>query len=500
MMPRLARLASVALLGVLLPSARAAAWPPGGVWTDPRGDVVLRRTATGGQGAPSPLSTLPDLVRMTITGWQSPTAAQNPYAGSVVPPNGAHLFRMDVVFAGLVNPPGPLSPSNYDPYQFGPSPVYGFVELDVDGDTNTGGELGAAAKTRYLANIGRFGRLPSSSLRTRAAVWGTQVDGVFNPNDPSRPLYQASGADFVLSLCGCYPVTIVQEGGNGNHIFDAGETWVVRSAFFQRAGGYRDGCFSFGGASGIPGMYDPWVDLRFSHDTARNETTLTLVYALDMDGAGQLAGGDAQDPDYDAGDQTSVQEGLQDVIDGAPFLPVQTPVWHLARRWNDRPVSAGLDVSRWTAVALVGTCASTPQDSSYIWTDTGFGDVAGDVDGDGAIGPSDAAIIRHAIDQFDGGPQDAEGQSCENQSVGIINFGSNFCAYDVDGDGTINARDVRLCCVGDYNGDGMLNVNDFVAFGFGYSTGDPRADVDHSGRLDVNDFVAFGNAYVAGCP
>jgi len=489
-----AQLLTAGLLALAVP---AMADPDTAVWTDPKGDATPRHTNTGANGPINPAATLPDMVRLTLSGWQAFNAATDPYSGFVVDPEHAHLFRMQVTFAGLVNPPGPLSGSSgFDPFRFGISPVYGFLELDMDADKETGGELGAAAKSRYLANVGRFGRMPSSALGPRAATWGTQLDGIFS----TAPQYERSGADMVLNLCGCYQVTIVSQNGNSNGVFEAGETWVVRSAFFQRVGGYKDACFSFGGASGIPGLYDPWVNLRFSHSTSTNQTTITLVYALDMVGAGQLAGQAPQSVNYNAGDQTSVLEAISDVIDGAPFLPSNTPVWFLANRWIGRNPSDSLNPTRWRPLALFGTSYQTPQDSSFAWTDTGFDEVAGDVNGDALADLTDAAAVRQTIDTLDGGPLDGEGSSVENQSVTIIDPGPNFCIFDVDGDGRIDLRDVRIYCIGDYNRDGLLNINDFIAFSTGFAIGDPRADTDRNGVFDVNDFVGFGNAYAAGCP
>lgn len=486
-------LAGLAALGATRPAAALDVL----LYTDPRGDAAVHGTSQNPLGPLNPAGTAPDLVELTLSGWRSDMPATDPYVGQVQPPQSSHLFRLELRFAGLINPPGPLQGgSEFDPYRYGPSPLYGFLELDMDRDRDTGGELGAPAATRYLANVGRFGRLPDASILGRAAKWGVEVDGVF----ATAPQYERSGCDFLLSLCGCYPVSLVSEAGNGNGIFESGETFVVRSAFFQRAGGYKDGCFSFGGVSIIPGMYDPWVNLRFSHNAAANETTVTLVYALDMEGAAQLAGESTQPMNYSAADHTSVAEGLQDIIDGVPFLPTGSPVWHLARRWEGREVEDALDPTRWRAYALFGSCYQTPQSSNFIWTDTGVEEVPGDMTGDGIPGPADAAKVLDAITEHDAGPWDGDGFACENQSIRIVGFGENFCAYDVDGDGIIDLRDIRYYCVGDFNRDGQLNVNDFIAFAAGYAGGDPRADTDHNGRLDVNDFVGFGNAFAGGCP
>lgn len=491
---------AVALLAMGMPSARAS--DPTETWTDPKGDAVIRRTDANGNGALGAGSTLPDMIRVDFIAWQSSTAAADPFNGSPCNPEDAHLFRIDVSFAGLVNPPGRLGDGvaiEYRPFEFGPSPLYGFLEIDVDHDRNTGGELGTAARTRYLANVARFGRLPSHSNADRAAIWGTDLDRGFD----EVPQYRRSGADFLLSFCGCSDVTILNEGGNGNHIFEPGETWTVRGAFFQRSGGYVDSSFAFGGTSGVPGMYDPQVKIRFSHSQSANRTVVSLVYALDMTGAGQLAGAPPEPVNYNAGDQTSVLEGLQDVIDAAGFLNLPEPVRTLAQRWTGRSAWDFLDPTEWNMTALFGTAFATIQDSPFVWTDTGCDETPGDMNHDGYGNSTDALIVRDQIVQLDGGPQDGDvlaGVVGENWSVRIIGYGANFCLYDITGDGVINYTDVRFLCPADFDMDGRLTVNDYITFGSGFAGGNPQADIDRSGNLDINDFVAFGASFSGGCP
>ena len=44
---------------------------------------------------------------------------------------------------------------------------------------------------------------------------------------------------------------------------------------------------------------------------------MTVVWALDMAGAAELTGESEQPVDLDVGNHTSVEEALQDIIDGA---------------------------------------------------------------------------------------------------------------------------------------------------------------------------------------
>ena len=69
-----------------------------------------------------------------------PNPAGDPYTGTSIPAAEAHFFRLDVVFAGLLNPPGPLG-STFDPFRFRASPPFGFLDIDVDPGSDTGGEM-----------------------------------------------------------------------------------------------------------------------------------------------------------------------------------------------------------------------------------------------------------------------------------------------------------------------------------------------------------------------
>jgi hypothetical protein len=468
-------------------------------WTDPIWDATPRPTDSQRAGIVAPGARLPDILRASLSAWQSPTASTDPYNGSVVgDPAQAHLFRLDLVFDGLLNPPAELTDGQqapYNPFLYGPSPLYGFIEIDVDG-ADTGGDLGPDATSHYLANVGRFGQLPTVPVWERALRWGEDWQLPFGQS----PNYRASGADFILNLCGCTTPVIVSEDGNQDHRFDPGETWVIRGPFFQRTSGYRLASFCFGGASGTPGMYDPVVNLRFSHSLATNQTTVTLVYALDMIGAGQLAGQPPQAVNYNVADQTSIEEALQDVVDASNWLPLSGPTLALAHNWHDRNVANYLDPTHWRLTALVGTASATLVDSPFIWTDTGFGEVRGDMNNDGASDGLDRAEVRRQIILEDAGPRDAEGRTLDNGQVAIRNFGPNFSVYDVNNDGFINQSDLDWYCIADFDGDGRLSVNDFAVFINAFVAHNPRADLNHNGTFEINDILIFGNAFAAGCP
>ncbi len=473
----------------------ALARPDERIWNDPAGDAVARRTDTGANGPVRAGCTLPDLVQVRLAGWQSPTPATNPYAGTVTNPEDAHLFRLQLVLAGLVNPPG----TNYfvgpgaDPFEFGDSPLHGFVEINVDDDKDTGGETEPGARHRYLAAIARFGRTPYGSIGQRVAISADDFDGNFL----TGPYFERSGADFVVSFCGCWATTIASGDANANGRFDPDETWIVRGRYFQRTGGYENASAAFGGTA--PGLYDPPTNIRFAHESATDRTTITLIGALDMTGAAQLAGQGVQGVNLNVGDHTSVLEALQDLVNGAGGLygTLSGPAWHLTHRWEGRDPEESLRVDRWEARSLLGTAYDQEEDAPFVWTDTGLAETPGDMDSDGLANSVDRGIVQQAIASLDGGPRDGDG--VVNGSVAILDFGPNFYLYDVNADGLIDSADVGFYCPPDFNADGALNVLDYIAFQTGFALRDPRADFNGDGAFNVNDYIAFQTAFALGC-
>ncbi len=479
---------------ILVSAATAGARQGSMLWFDLPGDATLRRTDPGNNGPISTETVLPDVVQATLSGWAPFSPCTDPYTGVVVTAF-PHILRLDVVFAGLVNPPGPIGigipQPPFDPHRYGPSPVYGFLEVDVDNDIDTGGEMDPQARFRYLGNVARFGRRPIGPLGARIAETSCQYS-------PSCPSYIHSGGDWALTFCGCFPVTIEQEGGTPpNGLFEIGETWIVRSRFFQRIGGYK--CSSGASGGSDLGLYDPWVNVRFSHNPFTNRTTVTLVYPLDMAGAAQLACQPQQVVNLNVADHTSILEGLVDVIGKAPTTTgcCKTLVQNLI---GANP-GAFLHPTMWQLRGIFGTSYSVPEDAFYAWTDTCFADVAGDVNADGLMNSGDRVLVQNRIAALDGSPAacgDCDGTV--NGSVTICDYGPNFDLFDLTGDGKISPLDISFTCPADFNGDGQLTPGDFSAFQTAFVLGDLRADFTHDGLLTVADTAAFQTAFVSGCP
>ncbi len=493
-------LAFAILLASPLP---ASAGDTTSVFVDAPDDAVLRRTDAGGDCEINPNGVIPELLEVTMRGWQSPTSATDPYNGSAREGRGANLFRLDVTFAGLLNPPGPLGAggTSFDPFLFGPSPVYGFLDLDIDRNSGTGGELGSAAHSRYLANVARFGLRPYGSIASRAALWADEVDFDFY----TVPQFERTGADWSLSLCGCHSVSVISEGGNANGTFDAGEVWIVRSRFFKRSGGYQAASGMFGGSQ--PGSYDPHVNLRFAHDLASDQTTITLVWAIDAQGAAALAGESQQAYDQSIAGMShaSVAEGLRDLIIGAQGGnggALSGPVATLTNGWANEELGDDnlTDPTRWRTTALFGMPCDSQGESLFVWTDTGFEETFGDCDGDQLAGPADQAIIQSVIITEDGGPRDEDGIADGTITVGT---GASWSFYDFNADGVIDAADVAALdapCIADFDGDGVRAVPDIFAFLSAWFAQDPRSDIDGLGGIAVPDIFAFLSLWFAGCP
>jgi hypothetical protein len=401
------------------------------------------------------------------------------------------------VLAGLVNPPGTLGFNGqaFDPFEFGGNPLFGFVEIDVDNDTDTGGDQSAVAATHYLANAARFGGRPHSSLSVRAA----SASGDLYQTWTVPPQVCLSGADWIMAFCGCFETLPVWKSNPDCPTFGPGCTWVVSGRYFQRTTGYQYASTMTGGSAF--GLYDPVVNIRFQHNETTNETTVTLVYPLDQTGAAQLCGGPAEPMDHTVSNQTSIAEGVTDLIQAAntPFLT--DLAWQVTHRWVNKPVESATDPLRWRPSFIVGTSYASESDGVYVWTDIGFDCIVGDVNGDGLINASDKSAVMAFISQMDDGPQDADGEL--DGTVTIPNYAVGFSVFDVNGDGFVGPADVAFYpvfnCVADFNNNGSVNVLDIFAFLNTWFSGSLNADFNHSGGLTVQDIFDFLNAWFAGC-
>jgi hypothetical protein len=484
--------------------AGAARADPVAVFTAPEGDAVVRRTDACNCAPINPAATLPDLVQLRISGWTPASPATDLFTG--VPggcSSGAcipRFLRIDVVFSGLVNPPGTIGVAAgalYNPFQFGPSPLFGFIDFDIDRDANTGGDAPPLAPTRFLANAARFGARPNR-LAARAAVTGNDLHQPWNAD----PQIMRSGADFTLVLCGCFPVSVVSRSNPASITFGPGDTWVVAGRFFQRASGYAQASNSIGGST--LGAYDPVTRLRFQHSLATNRTTVSLVFPIDQTGAQQMLGLSQPPPlNTSVSDAFSVQEAMHEII-----LRAQQPgtIFGLQRalisRWAGKTIDAYNDPAQWDVTALVGTAYAQPADAPYAWTDAGFDLIRGDVDADLAVGPLDRAAVLGAIQAFDALPG-FDAIPVPDGRVRVPAFGPSFNLFDVNADGWIDAQDASSAspasCAADFDLDGAATIDDIFVYLNAWFAYDPRCDLDAGGSVTIDDLFLFLNRWFAGC-
>lgn len=215
-----------------------------------------------------------DLRDIVIGTWVPDDPAADLFTGGF----GAdgEFLRLDLALDGLVNPPGSADPFAFEPFKYGDHPVYGFIEIDMDGDVWTGGEL-AAPEYRYLGNVVRFGgNVLLPTFTDRVALDGSAFDGAFL----TSPFVERHGEEFHLALIGGQFGfgDIEQIVGDDDGVFEEGETWNIRGPFFHRAHGYE--LFSFMEGGRYAGEYAPDSDLQFRHDPIDDVTYLSLVLPL----------------------------------------------------------------------------------------------------------------------------------------------------------------------------------------------------------------------------
>ncbi len=499
-------LACVAAIGVGAPALRAG----DGEWSDPRGDAMTRLTDPGADGVITPGATLPDLMSARLSGW-FPASPEDPYTGSVDNSNSPDVLRIELVFAGLVNPPGPLDLDGpgglpYAPFRFGFSPVYGYLELDLDDDPDTGGVFHPFALTRYLANVGRFGRTPVGFPEGRAIIRQGDRDSDFE----TAPYFERSGAEFELAMCGCWDVTLVSECGNGNGILDAGERMIVNGRFFQLSLAVEEyACFGgtqFGDGPSSKGRYDPPIDLRFTHDKTEDVTRVEMIYPISMQGAAILTGEMQQFPNsiFGGGNHFALQEALNEFVLVAVIADIvnDEELDTLLHGWQGQNPVDYFDPRAWRATALFGTAYAVQEPvAHFVWSDTGFGEAFGDFNANGVSDEYDVKCLEDEIEALDGTSLDADGVI--NDIVVIPSFGLDFSVFDMNYSGAVDEDDEALvppCCADMAEPLGVLDFSDVLAFLTGFATMSELVDcAEPFGVLDFSDIFQFLVDFGAGC-
>lgn len=447
-----------ATVGILvLQGAGFQATFAGQIIHDPAGDIAPRPMDPG---AALPYDAvrhrLPDLLTVSLARWSPHDAVADVFSG--IPDPAGHFLRLDVELAGLMNPPGPDHPMDYRPFLYGDHPVYGFIEIDIDADVDTGGELDTP-EYRYLGNVVRFGgNVTRPEHRSRTAKDGSAFDGDFE----TPPQVERSGEEFHLALLGTLfsSADISEVVGNSDFVFDAGETWNLRGPFFHRAHGYE--LFSFVKGGRHAGEYSPPCDLQFRHDEAMDVTHVTLVFPLTNMGAGMTRNEPPEPANQDPTDHASVLEGLEDLQLSAFFLkvlPTGLAEEALLANWAERDPGEYLEPAHWNVTVIVGSGFLTPPTDGvyYLWTDIYPNVMLGDVDGSGSFDGGDRQLIAQNIARDD--PLDGRIDSI----VVISDFATDFSVFDVNHDGFVDAFDLApSVAVADSDGDGDVDLYDFA--------------------------------------
>jgi hypothetical protein len=498
------------LLPVFLPATRVVAVERV-VRQDTHGDSVARRTDPGADGPIDPgLHVLPDLLSYSLGNWQPDNPQTDLYTGRW---SALGVFlRFEMVFDGLVNPPGPVGccgEPSYDPFRYGPNPVSGYVEFDLDNDADTGGEI-EVPQLRYLGNTSRFGGLPQQAIiRDRAALDYFAFDG----NMGTAPFVERSGEDFHVALAGWEIQSVgIQRSDQSDWTFGAGETWLVPGYLFQRAHGYRQFSSACCRAGAPIGSYEPLVKLEFSHSTMSNRTTVSLVYPLTNAACAAMQGNPQTEPmDVYFTNQNSIQEALFELkmsaIAATPIDRAQ-PEFALIAGWENKNPDDYLGPAQWRVSVLVGGSYTEPQGSGVsVWSDI-YPDVSvGDVNGDAVVNTADVVAFDLFLQQHDG-LAGFDGDGVVNGTVQIVGFGPNFSLYDLNYDGQVDDADRETITGGpsfarsDFDHDTDVDQSDFghlqaCLTGLNQgppSTGCQNADVDRDGDVDESD-----TAILLGC-
>lgn len=462
---------------------------------DPAHDAVARPTDPGAAGTfDSDGHRLPDLLELRLGGWTPSQPELDLLEGEYAADSSdADFVRVDLVVDGLMNPPGEVGPGLFQPFRYGPNPLYGFVEIDMDENVNTGGEL-LAPQYRYLGNVVRFGgRINDGPLEGREAL---SADA-FDQDIATAPLVERSGEEFHLALLGGEFTSsrITKVVGDSDSQFEAGETWQITAPFFHRAHGFEEFSFVEGGL--LPGEYMPDVTVQFRHDPASDRTTISLVFPLTQVGAGLAAGVPPQPIDFDPTNQVSVEEALADLQFSAEFLakfPTGDPNEALIQGWAVEDPEEFLDPGHWRITALLGSSYLFPlQDGVfYVWSDIYPNVERGDVDGDRQIDDDDLEKIEEYIESHD------LDDGLRDEIALIGGFAENFSVFDVNHDGRVDGLDLLVEeADGDVDEDEDVDLRDFARFQNcqGAATlGESEcisADLDLSGETNRDDLPWF---------
>ncbi len=472
------------------------------------GDATPRLTDLGADGPyNSEFQRLPDLLAIELCSFEPDAPQIDRFTGSV--DQSGMYIRIDVMLDGLINPTGEIDFDNeqaYAPDAYGPHPMVGYIEFDIDHNEDTGGEV-EYPEFRYLATTARFGGLPSEArFDDRAARFEQEIDANLN----TQPFVERSGEEFHIALIDENPSSvdvIFERPGGVVSIFEAGETWWVSGEFFHRAHVYDDLMVMCGSGNN---RYEPELIMQYTHDELSDITTISLVIPKTNAGAARFKSPSqtVQSNDGCDGNQYSIEEAVMDMIVSASvadFFTRQLPEFQLLAAWEYQSAAPSLDVTNWRVAANLGTAylPDRVDGAEIIWSDVYPNIINGDVNGDAVVDTDDEAAIGAFIATYDGEMfYDSDGND-QNGSVALWHFGPYYCVYDVNYDGVVNGSElVADALPGDFNLDGSIDGRDIEAIvtalidPVAYATAYPTADLLAIG--DLNNDEAFDLADVDG--
>jgi hypothetical protein len=490
-------------LSLVAVTVRAQNFPPVNILIDPN-DATVRRTDSCGAdpdcGAGSLTSNgLPDLLSFRIGAWQPGNPALDLQSGTYA--NAGQFLRLEMVINGHFNPAGPMV-ATFNPMRYGPAPLIGFVELDVDTNAFSGGNVDEPL-WRYNGNVARFGALPAGrEFINRVSTDGRDPDADYN----TQPWIDRSGQDFELDLRGDEIVSIVVQTGDNDMAFEHGEVWEIHGRFFRRAQGY-DTCAG--------GPYTPIVVLRFASVPVATgqmptwKTEISLVYPLTQAAYAAANNEPPESPDNFDFNANSVEEALELLAAsaGQNLCPAAYVYRPLIAPWAQQQAGDYLNPQRWRPTLLLGTVrpVAVTGSGNIVWSDVWPNVLAGDSNGDGFLTRTDASLVQHEVDIHDGvSGFDADG--LVNGAIKLPNFGVWFSLYDINYDGFIDAfdRDFVQQNIGDYDVDGDVDLRDYQAFQAcrardnGSFAPSLRCrdgfDADENNRIEHADYTVFAAA------
>ncbi len=448
------------------------------VFLDPPDDYVMRR-CDADPTVHSISTNGPEFIYATIGRWDPVDAYADRYYGNYNT-NGGYA-RIDMVFDGLVNPPGTVLGS-YMPAKYGPNPLFAWMELDMDVNANTGGDTDYEF-LGYHSNVARFGGIPKGErFVNRIGIDGYEWNGVFG----SLPATYRDGADLSYRFQGDWIEEVNDIGSNGDkdQTFEPGETWIIETTM-RNAYGYDRITYSSG--------YGHLIQIRFHHSIVEDRTTICMVLPLtNYDYAILNNEMPVQSNDFSSLNASSAYEYLGILYESAfdPFPEaISHPHWPLLAEWGVQDPLTYIDPSLWRFTIY---CSSTTHQepsggTPWVLSDVWPNPVIGDFNGDGLVSESDRQMMVDYIAYWDGnGQRDADGTV--NSIIDIVDFPYRYSVYDTDYDGFVSTAGFAHQSPGDYDNDGDVDLADYRMFQLCFSPTQLDAGLlDNVGCLDAFD-------------